>query len=129
MVVLLGSLSSNAAQADSWTLIGESINSTKFYVKTDSIKKRYSTESYLTEGGGFGTSSQHTEAWWKTVDEDGSYIKVKTNFFCSTDVSKDISKVMYSATGRSIGSPRVNSFAFSTVPDTSFSNVFSFVCR
>ncbi|WP_221185070.1 hypothetical protein, partial [Psychrobacter luti] len=92
-------------------------------------KKKHGSESYLIEGGGFKTSSQYMEAWWKTISADGSYVKTKTNFFCNNDVSKDISNAAYSANGTYISSPHVSSFAISTIPDTSFSTVFSFVCR
>lgn len=126
--ILLGSISSNAAQADGWTYVSESNHNTRFYVNTESIKKRYGMEVYSVEGSGAGSSQQHTEAWWKAVNADGSYILVKTKFFCSLDISKNTSQVRYSAADTYIDAPSVGHYAVSTIPNTSFSKVFNFVC-
>lgn len=128
IVALLGTTSSNSAQADSWTYISESVSDVKYYVNDESIKKKYNRVFYMIEGGGSVSSSRYTEAWWKAVNTDGSYRQTKTNFLCSDDMSKDISNVSYSATDKYINSPSVGSSALSTIPGTSFGAVFSFVC-
>ncbi len=126
--IFLGSMSSNAAQADNWAYVSESTDNSLYYVNTHSIKNRYGMEFYMVEGGGAGSSKEHTEAWWKVVDEDGSYIQIKSNFFCSLDIVKDTSRVRYSAAGIYINSPRVDHYASSVIPNTSFSRVFNLVC-
>ena len=126
--ILLGSISSNAAQADGWTYITSSLDNTQYYVSTESIKKRYGMEVYSVEGSGVGSSTQHVEAWWKAVNADSSYTQVKTKFFCSLDISKNTSQVRYSAADTYIDAPSVGHYAVSTIPNTSFSKVFNFVC-
>lgn len=127
-VALLCTMFISSAQADSWTYVNEAVDGTKYYVNTESINKKANRVSYLTEGSDLVSSSQYIEAWWKTINTDGSYLKIKTNFLCSDDISKDTSNVRYSATNTYLSSPRVDSRASSTVPGTSFSEVFNLVC-
>jgi hypothetical protein len=128
-VALLCTMFISSAQADSWAYVSKAVDGTKYYVNIESINKKANHVSYLTEGSDLVSSSRYTEAWWKTMNTDGSYQQIKTNFLCSDDITKDISKVRYSATNTYLSSPSVGSRASSTIPGTSFSDVFDLVCN
>lgn len=129
-LAFIGITHSSVAQASDWTYVTTSIGGYDYYINAGSMKKRSNYAVLSLEGSSSPiTASDHIEAWWKVVNEDKSYDQINTRFYCNKDISVDTSIIQYSASNHYISSPTPSRYASPTIPGTSFSRVFNFVCK
>lgn len=118
-----------AAHGSPWVYMGQSVTNEKYYLNVETVKKSSISEIFRVEGSNQASVSDPTQAWWKIVSPNNSYIQIQSNFYCNINAAKETSAVQYSASDQYISSPKITTReAKNIIPNTVFSKVYDLAC-